>query len=69
MQVLEALLGSLRQVYGCFPDVRQRRPDNLPITDIGMAAFFLFFMQSESFLSHQRRMEQGSILIQRWLRR
>ena len=59
MQVLEALLGSLRQVYGCFPDVRQRRPDNLPITDIGMAAFSLFFMQSESFLSHQRRMEQG----------
>jgi hypothetical protein len=59
MRILEALLGGLRQVYRCFPDVRQWRPDNLPITDIGMAAFSLFFMQSESFLSHQRRMEQG----------
>ena len=59
MRILEALLGGLRQVYGCFWDVRQWRPDNLPITDIGMAAFSLFFMQSESFLSHQRRMEQG----------
>lgn len=29
------------------------------MSDVGLAAFSLFFMQSESFLSHQRRMEQG----------
>ncbi len=59
MQILEELLGGLRQVCGGFPDVRPWRPGNLPVSDMGMAAFSLFFMQSESFLSHQRRMEQG----------
>ena len=29
------------------------------MADIGLSAFSLFFMQSESFLSHQRRLEQG----------
>ena len=29
------------------------------MVDIGLSAFSLFFMQSESFLSHQRRLEQG----------
>ncbi len=59
MRILESLLVGLRAVCTTFPDARQWRPDNLPIADIGMAAFSLFFMQSESFLSHQRRMEQG----------
>lgn len=59
MRILEALLDGLRQACGSFPEMRQWRPDNLPITDIGMAAFSLLFMQSESFLSHQLRMEQG----------
>ena len=31
----------------------------MAIADAGMAAFSLFFMQSDSFLSHQRRMEHG----------
>lgn len=59
MRILESLLVGLRAACTTFPDARQWRPDNLPIADIGMAAFSLFFMQSESFLSHQRRMEQG----------
>jgi hypothetical protein len=29
------------------------------MADIGLSAFSLFFMQSESFLFHQRRLEQG----------
>jgi hypothetical protein len=29
------------------------------IDDIGMAAFAVFFMQSPSFLAHQRRLEHG----------
>jgi len=53
------LLNGLRAVCGFFPDARQWRPDNILMADAGMAAFSLFFMQSESFLSHQRRMEQG----------
>ena len=31
------------------------------MADIGLSAFSLFFMQSESFLSHQRRLEQGHV--------
>jgi len=59
MRVLEELLGGLRGVCGSFPDERQWRPDNIAIADAGLAAFSLFFMQSESFLAHQRRMEHG----------
>lgn len=59
MQVLEELLDGLRQVCAFFPDGRQWRPGNIAIADAGLAAFSLFFMQSESFLSHQRRMEHG----------
>jgi hypothetical protein len=29
------------------------------MADVGLSAFSLFFMQSESFLSDQRRLEQG----------
>ena len=59
MRVLEELLDGLRRVLAFFPDGRQWRPDNIAIADAGLAAFSLFFMQSESFLSHQRRMEHG----------
>jgi len=59
MRVLEELLGGLRRVCASFPDKRQCRPQNIEIADVGLAAFSLFFMQSESFLEHQRRMELG----------
>jgi hypothetical protein len=59
MRVLEELLNELRRAFGIFPDGRQWRPENIEIADAGMAAFSLFFMQSESFLAHQRRMEHG----------
>lgn len=29
------------------------------MADIGLSAFSLFFMQSESFLTHQRRLLEG----------
>jgi len=40
------------------------------MADIGLSAFSLFFMQSESFLAHQRALEDGrkqghSVLIMR----
>jgi len=41
----------LRRAVACFPDGRQWRPGNIEIADAGMAAFSLFFMQSESFLA------------------
>jgi len=50
MRVLEELLDGLRRVFAFFPDGRQWRPDNIAIADAGLAAFSLFFMQSESFL-------------------
>jgi len=59
MRILEQLLGGLRGVCASFPDGRQWRPGNIEIADAGMAAFSLFFMQSESFLAHLRRLEHG----------
>ena len=56
---LAALLQSVRGCLDRFPD--ERRGDNVQyrIGDIGMAAFSAFFMQSPSFLAHQRLLEQG----------
>jgi hypothetical protein len=59
MRVLEELLSGLRQACESFPDRRQWRPDNIAMADAGMAAFAMFFMQSASFLEHQRRMQSG----------
>jgi len=59
MRILEDLLNGLRRACASFPDGRQWRPDNIEIADAGMAVFSLFFMQSESFLAHQPRMEHG----------
>ena len=59
MHVLETLLGSLRRRLEGFPDKRRGLNVTYPMADIGMAAFSVFFMQSPSFLSHQRRFEEG----------
>src|ERR1039458_5798923 len=61
MEILESLLEGLRTVCAGFTDGR-RSPDpnvDYSMADIGLSAFSLFFMQSESFLSHQQRLEQG----------
>jgi hypothetical protein len=59
MHALATLLGSLRRCLERFPDKRQGLNVTYPMADIGMAAFSVFFMQSPSFLSHQRRFETG----------
>jgi len=59
MEILESLLAGLRSVCGGFPDARRSPDVDYSMADIGLSAFSLFFMQSESFLSHQRRLEQG----------
>jgi hypothetical protein len=59
MKILESLLEGLRSVCAGFPDARRRPEVDYSMADIGLSAFSLFFMQSESFLSYQRRLEQG----------
>ena len=43
------------------PDRRLGTDMDYTMADIGPPAFSLFFMQSESFLFHQRRLEQGHV--------
>ncbi len=58
MEILESLLAGLRTVSGSFPDARRGATD-YPMADLTMAAFSMFFMQSESFLGYQKRLEPG----------
>ena len=57
--ILDILLDDFRNSCERFPD--KRTGDNLTydMVDIGMGAFSVFFMQSPSFLSHQRALETG----------
>ena len=58
MLILDQLLSGLKAVCGDFPD--QRKGEGVySMADIGLSAFSLFFMQSESFLSYQRSLEEG----------
>ena len=59
MRPLDSLLGSLRDCLGRFPDKRRAMDTTYGMADIGMAAFSVFFMQSPSFLAHQRQFEAG----------
>ena len=59
MVILDQLLSGLRDVCDAFPDKRKGGDVTYSMADIGMAAFSLFFMQSESFLAHQRSLEEG----------
>src|ERR1700712_3820074 len=58
MEMLETLLDSVRSACAAFPDQR-RGAVTYSMADIGLSAFSLFFMQSESFLSYQRGLEEG----------
>lgn len=59
MRVLAPLLDSLRRCLEGFPDKRRGTNATYRMADFGMAAFSAFFMQSPSFLDHQRRLEDG----------
>ena len=58
MLILERLLTGLHDACAAFPDKRKGAGD-YSMADIGLSAFSLFFMQSESFLSYQRSLEEG----------
>src|SRR4051794_28745047 len=57
MKILDRLIGSLRGCCQSLPDLRQGGDVRYTMAD--MSAFSLFFMQSPSFLAHQRRLEEG----------
>jgi hypothetical protein len=59
MKILDRLIGSLRGCCQLLPDLRQGGGARYTMADIGLSAFSLFFMQSPSFLAHQRRLEEG----------
>src|ERR1700712_1727450 len=59
MGPLGSLLGSLRGCLDRFPDKRRGINTTYSMSDIGMAAFSVFFMQSPSFLAHQQRLRDG----------
>jgi hypothetical protein len=59
MRPLDSLLGSLRGSLDRFPDKRRGINTTYRMADVGMAAFSVFFMQSPSFLAHQRQFEEG----------
>jgi hypothetical protein len=59
MHPIKALFDILRNCMETFPDHRTGANAQYRIADFGMAAFSLFFMQSPSFLEHQRRIERG----------
>ena len=56
MLILERLIAGLHDACAAFPD--KRTGDAVySMSDVGMSAFSLFFMQSESFLAYQRSLE------------
>jgi len=59
MLLLERLFDSVARCVDTFPDPRRGRNATYRMRDMGMAAFSVFFMQSPSFLAHQRLLEQG----------
>ena len=59
MSALEKLLSELKEVCAGLEDKRQGLGYRYTMTDIGLAAFSVFFMQSPSFLGHQRALAEG----------
>jgi hypothetical protein len=59
MQLLPSLVAGLKAVCATFPDARKGRGGNIEISDFGVSAFSMFFMQSGSFLAYQRALETG----------
>jgi hypothetical protein len=56
---LESLIEATREVCAALPDKRRGTNRQFAMADIGMAAFSVFFMQSPSFLAHQRQLLDG----------
>jgi Transposase DDE domain len=59
MTALEELLSDLKDVCAGLVAKRQGQTCRYTMADIGLAAFSVFFMQSPSFLAHQRTLAAG----------
>src|SRR5512134_1759207 len=59
MSALEELLSELRAICAGLEDKRLGQGYFYTMADIGLAAFSVFFMQSPSFLGHQRALAEG----------
>lgn len=55
----EGLVNFYRNTLSHFPDKRTGDNKSYSMTDVALGAFSVFFMQSPSFLAHQREMEAG----------
>jgi hypothetical protein len=53
------LIRTLRETCARLPDKRTGNNARYTMADIGMAAYSVFFMQSPSFLAHQRQLQEG----------
>ena len=60
MKILGDLIRALREACAGLFDRRTGKNAHYSMIDIGLPAFAVFFMQSPSFLAHQRRLEEGS---------
>ncbi len=54
----EGLVGQFRSIVQQFPDNRTGQNKTYSMEDAALSAFSIFFMQSPSFLEHQKRMER-----------
>ena len=59
MEIFELLLAGFRVVRAEFPHARRGTDVNCSMADIGLSAFSVFFMQSPSFLAHQRTLAEN----------
>ena len=59
MRLLARHLERLRACFARMPDPRRGDNRRYAMADIGMAALSVFFMQSPSFLAHQRALAEG----------
>jgi hypothetical protein len=57
--IIETLISSFRGICELFPDKRTGDNISYGMSDIGLTAFSVFFMQSPSFLANQRLLETG----------
>jgi len=59
VETLSRLIRTLRETCARLPDKRTGNNARYTMADIGMAAYSVFFMQSPSFLAHQRHLQEG----------
>ena len=59
MDVLDGVISELRSVCASLPDKRTGSNICHEMADFGLSAFSLFFMQSPSFLAHQRALSRA----------